>query len=506
MTRGSAFESTAGEGIVRGRGGDARRATTAVGVALVVMLGLAGCGRRDKSPAEGAGAPASATSSAPAAATSGRYTGNATAAPAVPERVVSATPPADFAGAKDVVLVNSDAAGCVGRQRDGWVQVTCEVETPARGRVIKAEMKEGFLGAAPARAPSADGRLQFELPWQAGKRGLAVIEFAKGTFEIATNNGGGRFRRMLPKPQAEACDEILRETSERLTKLRDAESGPVRGLDVKRFPKLGKCEISGDDAWALELADVRAAGESVEREVSLTLNVVHVDVNGKLAKAPWGPVLFAPAKLAISDASLFDYDGDQVSEVIVRYEVLARGEQSARKPQPKLPTVFTYKAKRVIAFQAAGTSGSGGTVAEQLEDDGRPDLGDYGPYVAWLGAGCGAGKCPERVEGPRFYRRSRPDGGFDGNAPEVTAALQRACSRNQGALVSDVETVGGKSRTALNVACARVRGETSEAVLTTLNQAKSQICGDAAECQLFSVLADWAKTEPPRKLVLPSKE
>jgi hypothetical protein len=275
---------------------------------------------------------------------------------------------------------------------------------------------------------------------------------------------------------------------------------------MKRFPKLGKCEVDGSDAWALAIKDVRAAGDSVDREVSLTLDVVHVDASGALAKAAWGPIGFAPAKLAISDLTLFDYDADKVAEVIVRHEVLARGERTARKPQATLPMVFTYKNKRVTAYAPAGTGVSGGTVAEQLESDTRPDLGDYGPYIAWLGLGCGAGKCPERVVGPRFYRRSLQDGGFDANAPEVTAALQRACSRNQGGLVSDVESVGGKTRTALNVACARVRGESSEAVLATLTQAKSKICGDASGCQLLTVLRDWAKAEPPLKLVLPRKE
>lgn len=462
----------------------------------------AACGRNQKP--DGANTSASAERP-PVAASSGRYTGAPTAASSA-EAAPSPTPPSSFAGAKTAVLVNSDAAGCTSLHRDGWLQVTCAAETPARGRAIKATLKEGATDGSPELTPLADGRLQLVMPWQPAKRGLAALEFSNGNFELATNNATGAFRRMLPRAQGEACDKLAAETSAQLKKLREAESGPVRELDLKRFPKLGKCEIWRDDAWALELADVRGVGESVEREVSLTLNVTHVDPSGAVARAAWGPLVFAPGRVAISDVSLFDYDSDGAAEVIVRYEVLARGERAERRPQAHLPRVFTYKQKRVTPYAPAGLGGQGGAVAEQLEDDGRPDLGDYGPYVAWLGAGCGVGKCPDRIVGPRFYRRSLPNGGFDPNAPEVTAALQRACSRNQGALVSDVETVAGKSRTALNVACARVRGEPAEAVLATLNQAKSQICDDAADCPLLVALRGWAKIEPPRKLVLPSKD
>src|SRR5690606_27917840 len=325
---------------------------------------------------------------APIAATGGRYTGNPTAA-ASSAPAPSLTPPLSFNDAKAAVLVNSDAAGCTSLHRDGWVQVTCDAETLARGRAVKATLKEGGIEDQSELMPLPDGRLQLVLPWQPAKRALALLEFSKGSFELATNNATGAFRRMLPRPQGEACDKLAAETSARLKKLREAESGPVRQLDLKRFPKLGKCEIWRDDAWAFELADVRGVGESVEREVSLTLNVTHVDPSGAVARAAWGPLVFAPGRVAISDVSLLDYDSDGAAEVIVRYEVLARGERAERRPQAHLPRVFTYKQKRVTPYAPAGVGGQGGAVAEQLEDDGRPDLGDYGPYVAWLGAGCG---------------------------------------------------------------------------------------------------------------------
>lgn len=478
------------------------------GATLAALTALAvACGRSEKSDADGARASTagSASGSALTAATGERNAGSIGTA-ASPTSRVSPTPPASFEAAKSVVLVRSDAAGCTGRQLDGWVQVTCDAETKGRGRLVQADVKEGGVGGEARLAPQPDGQLQFVLPWQRGKRALVGLEFAKAKFELAVNNAGGGFRRVLPKAQAETCDALARETNDRIAKLREAKVGPVRALDVKRFPRLGACEVEGEHAWALEVADIRAAGDSVEREVSLTLNVVHVDAAGKKQKTAWGPVAFAPGKLAMADVSVFDYDGDDVPEVILRHDVLARGELGARKPPAKLPMVFTFDNGRVVPYAPAGVAPLGGTAAEQLENDGRPDLGDYGPYLAWLGLNCGVGKCPERIVGPRFYRRSLPGGGFDANATEATASLQRACSRNPGGLVSDVETVGGKNRTALNVACARLRGESTETVLTALNQAKSQICGDASGCQLLSVLTDWAKARPPRNLVLPGKE
>lgn len=483
------------------------------GAGVLLAVGIVGCGRVDKpgsaSSASGASTAAGVTgigeqSDAKPSGTFGVVT--TSPAPAEPEVTFSAQPPALFQDAKDVVLVNSDAAGCKGRSRDGWVQVTCTAEAPGRGRLVRAEVEAGWVGATPGRVPGADGTLTLELPWFRGQHGAARIEGTEGVFRLEIHDDRGGFRRVLPQAQADACDQIAATFKQRMSELRAAESGPVRGLDVRRFPKLGVCEVAGSDAWALELAKVTAVGESVDREVSLSLNVVHVDGKGKLAKASWGPIAFAPGEVAFPDLMLFDYDDDKVSEVVVRHDVLARGESGARKPPAKLPVVFTYRNGRVSPFARLSPLASGATVAEYIDGDRRPDPGDYGPYVAWLGAGCGVGKCPDRVLGPRFYRRSLADGSFDANAAEVTAALQRACSRNQGGLISDVESVGGKTRTALNVACARVRGESAEAVLATLNQAKSQICGDAADCQLFSVLSTWAKTEPPRKLVLPSKE
>lgn len=482
------------------------------GAGALVLVGIAGCGRVDKPGSATSVSGASATTGVPVtseqsgAKPRGTY-GMVTAPPAPePEVTFSAQPPPVFDDGSDVVLVNSDAAGCKGKSRDGWLQVRCAAEAPGRGRLVRAEVEAGWVGATPGRAPGADGTLTLELPWFPGQRGAARIEATDGVFRLETHDAGGGFRRVLPQAQADACDQLAAAFKQRMSELRQVETGPVRALDVRRFPKFGACEVAGADAWALDVAKVTAAGEGAEREVSLSLNVVHVDAKGKLAKAAWGPIAFAPGSVAFPDVMLFDYDDDKASEVVVRHDVLARGDKGARKALPKLPGVLTYRNGRVSPLAGLGLLPSGATVAEHIDGDKRPDPGDYGPYVAWLGLDCGIGKCPERVLGPRFYRRSLPDGSFDANAPEVTAALQRACSRNQGELVSDVETASGKTRTALNVACARVRGDSAEAVLSTLNQAKTQICGDAADCQLFSVLSTWAKTEPPRKLVLPRKE
>jgi hypothetical protein len=476
----------------------AREITRRVTAWATVASLAVGCGKKETSPETRPPAAPTTTASSSATTTVPKSQRE------VPE--VSATPPAAFDDAKGVSLVNNQAAGCTGSAQAGWLQVKCNSANETGGLLLKAEIVEGdtaqTAGAVTNVAPGADGGLKFVLPWQPKKRGLARIEWTDGVFELKTQGSSGGFRRVLPTAQNEACASLSRQHAERLATIRKSESGPVRASDIRKFPKLGECEAVGNDAWVLEVKELRAVGDGVKREVSLMLNVVHVAVDGALAKVAWGPLRFAPGQLAIPKVSLFDYDDDKSAEVILRHDVLARAE-GATTPLPKLPSVFTYKGKRVSPYGAAGLRVTGSVMAENLEPDQRPDIGDYGPFIGWLGLNCGAGRCPERVLGPRFYERSLIDGTFDGAAPEVSAALQSACSRSRGALVADVETVGGKTRTALNVACARVRGETTDVIMASLDREKSRICGAETQCQLYSLLSTWAKAEPPLKLVLP---
>lgn len=487
-----------------------RRVTT---LAAVVML--VGCGRKTTpsssgSPAtgNGAGLENAAALGAPAASAA-TVTNAVTNSAEKSERMLpSPTPPTSFEGAKDVQLANDAATGCSAVHKDGWLRVACSPENPSGGKLLQISVFEDGGTNAGVRdvAVSQTEGASLVLPWQRNKRGLARLTWSDAVFEVETLPSGGGFRRVLPPAQAEACAKLKTAYDERMRALRKAETGPVRAVDVRKFPKLGECEAVGDHAWALEIKDVRAVGESVEREVALTLNVVHVAVDGAVSKAPWGPLTFAPTGLALPEFTLYDYDDDKSPELITRHDILKRGTRASQKPLSKLPSVFTYKNKRVVPYMPAGTLTTGGVAAENLESDPRPDIGDFGPFIAWLGVDCGVGKCPERIVGPRFYQRSLIDGAFDGAAPEVAAALQTACTRSRGALVGDVTDVGGKTRAALNVACARVRGESADAITATLNQDKTRICGDSPDCQLLNVLRAWAKAEPPLKLVLPNKE
>src|SRR5690606_34369549 len=99
-------------------------------------------------------------------------------------------------------------------------------------------------------------------------------------------------------------------------------------------------------------------------------------------------------------------------EVIIRHDILARPEGQRDRPLPAVSPVFTYKHGRVVPYAFAGTVSGGGVLAQQLDSDMRPEIGGYGPFLAWLGHDCGAGKCPERIVGPRFFKRSLEDGTF----------------------------------------------------------------------------------------------
>lgn len=471
--------------------------TRRVGMLAALATWAIACGRVDKrDTAASVSSTNGITTSGVAASSSAGGVGSA---PSSSEQF-SLEPPAEFAGGAQAALMNAGQAGCVGLTKAGWLEVSCEGNT-GDGNLVKASLALPN-GETKEISPNADGTLRMLLPWQPHKQATARLERSRAAFDLTVNGTSGGFRRVLPAAQAEACAKLGNEHRDRLTLIRKQGQGSVRALDVRKFPKLGDCRASGKDAWALEIDELRATGESVDREVSLTLNVVHVAVDGKLTKAAWGPLVFAPGQLALPALSLFDYDGDGSAEAIIRHDILAKGERSLGKPPGTLPAVFTLSSKRVVPYAKADKFTTGGVVAEHLEGDERLDLGDYGPFIAWLGLNCGAGRCPERVVGPRFYRRSLPDGRFDGAASEARAALQTTCNRSRGPLVGDIEDATGKKRAALNVACARVRGESTESLLQTINQEKSRICGEASACQLHSVLAAWAKAQPPFKLVL----
>ncbi len=422
---------------------------------------------------------------------------------------VPAVPPTNFETASAIPVSNSGLTGCVVRAVPGWAEVRCEGQNAGGGKIVSAHVESGASpGAALDVKPAPDGTLTLVLPWLKGQRSHVRFSWSDMTQDLVLAIRGSTFKRLLPTAQAEHCERFAKSGEQILAGIR-AKIGPfspaITPEDVYRFPNLGECQMAGQSAWALSLEKLSASGEKQNREVVATLALNHVDPGGNVASLRYGPLTFAPEGLQLPPLMFFDYDADGEAEVIVRQDILLRSLRSMNKALPNIPAVFTFKHGQVAPYAALGVLPSGGVVAEQLDADGRPDVGDYGPFLAWLPDKCGRGECPKRISGPRFFRRSLADGGFSAPDEQADRVIRNKCERTPKALVVDIRTGSGKRLTAQNVACARVRGDSTDSILAQLNELESEMCDDGQKaCPLYLVLAAWARAAPPRTLTLPS--
>ncbi|KYF88204.1 hypothetical protein BE20_23635 [Sorangium cellulosum] len=143
---------------------------------------------------------------------------------------------------------------------------------------------------------------------------------------------------------------------------------------------------------------------------------------------------------------------------------------------------------------------SGGLGIEHLDFDMRPDIGSYGPFVAWLGADCGAKSCPPRVTGRKFFFRAEQDGSFSATAAGAKAALGRACGQEPAAIVAETGSGVNVAQTAKNLVCARVLGVARDALASELAAKRADLCGGATTCALSSTFEAWLDAELPAEL------
>lgn len=420
-----------------------------------------------------------------------------------------AVPPTSFDGAPVVPVSDSGLTGCVVRGVPGWAEVRCQEKNTEGGKLLAAHIERGAQpGAVVDIRPNADGTLTLVLPWLPAQRADVRFEWVDMIQELRLAVRGSRFSRVLPERQAEQCERFAKSSEQILAAIR-AKIGPlspaITPADVYRFPTLGECQLAGKSAWALSLEKLAASGEGANRAVVAMLALNHIDALGVVASAAYGPFEFAPEGLQLPPLMTYDYDSDGEAEVIIRQDILSRAVRAMTSPLPSIAAVFSFKQGRVAPYPPMDNLTGGGIVAEQLEPDGRPDVGDYGPFLAWLPAKCGRGECPQRIAGPRFFRRSLSNGGFSMQDDQVEQVIRNKCERTPRELVVQVRSASGKRQTAQNIACARVRGDSTEAILAQLNELKSEMCDDGqATCPLYVALAAWARATPPRAVVLPA--
>lgn len=406
--------------------------------------------------------------------------------------------PSSFETGTPLVVGNSGVTGCVVRTLPGWAQVHCGAKNERGGSLKSAHvLNESSSEPALVVDPALDGTLTVGLPWHAGGRSKVRFEWSDMTQDLLLAMRGSRFTRVLPELQAQQCERSSTSSEQILAAIR-AKIGPhastVTPKDVYRFPSLGGCRMAGQTAWALSLGKITATGEGLNRQVNVTLTLDRVDASGHVASLPYGPIEFAPEGLLLPELMFYDYDADGEEEVIVRRDVLIRPLRMMNRPLSRVPAVFTYKQNRIAPYAALPPLAAGGIFAEHLDTDGRPDVGDYGPFLAWLPDKCGRGECPKRLVGPRFFMRSKSDGTFTADDEQPQKVLRSKCERAPEHLVVDTRSLLGKRQTAHNIACARLRGVAPERIVSELQELKLELCDDGqSTCALLEVLTTWAR-------------
>jgi hypothetical protein len=84
-----------------------------------------------------------------------------------------------------------------------------------------------------------------------------------------------------------------------------------------------------------------------------------------------------------------------------------------------------------------------------------------------------------------------PDGSFSYGEASAKTAVERVCGKVKPILVEQAGTVN-PTRTAQNVACARLRGEATEGIVSQLKEKSNVLCKAAETCPLMEKLIGFA--------------
>ncbi|WP_437276535.1 hypothetical protein WME90_35555 [Sorangium sp. So ce375] len=495
-----------------------------------LLLGiLVGCQKSEEAGLPAASSGPSAGSSAPAAAAPAETASPAAeaapsaAAPATPapaEPAPSSTAPASFKDGRSESIASAVGLGCEAKSLDGWLELLCRKKNGTGGHPVRAVIQDPSPEAAaekPSEPVAADGagqdpdagpsnevradergELRLVVPLRAGAKQTVTLEWTDTRYELQIDGTNAKLDWAgSVVSHRRACQTLLDENRARISDAQKLE-GPekISAAEATRLPKFGVCQPAGLGSWALSLTRFAGAGEGAARALAFDIEVVRIDLEGKRSAAPLGTIEVAPGGLAISALNVYDFDDDGNDELIVPYELnaLAAGAKPAA-PSP----IWTFSNGAVSAYSKAPST-SGGLGIEHLDHDMRPDLGSYGPFVAWLGADCGVKSCPSRVTGPKFYFHSAQDGSFSATDAAATAALGRACGQKPAAIV--VTTGGGVNvaQTAKNLVCARALGAARDALASELAAKRADLCGGAATCALSSTFEAWLDAALPAEL------
>jgi hypothetical protein len=476
------------------------------------------CKTAEKSPPPAATAPPPAGSSAPTAAAPAAQAAPAPSA-GVQQKVAADAPASFDAGQKDAIN-GVIGLGCESKSLDGWVELYCHKKNGTGGHPVRAVIHDPVAellaapsvsaegaaaavdggegddgGAEPGEQiePTERGELRLVLPFHEGTKRSVALEWTDTRYTLELD---GATSKLIWAGAAvahrKACQALLDENHARAdaaAKRTDADK--LSADEARHLPKLGVCQPGGLGSWALSLGSVTGQGDGAARTLTLALDVVRVDLMGKRLSAPLGTFVTAPGGLALAPLQAYDFDDDGNDELIVSYELNAIAPGT--KPVAPSP-IWSFSATGISAY-AKAPAVSGGVGVEHLDSDMRPDLGTYGPFVAWFGADCGLKTCPPRLSGPRLFFHSLPDGSFSDTDAAAHAAVERTCPNKREPFLGP----SGANVTAVakNLACARARGVPVTTLRTELGAKHADLCGTAATCPLATTLEAWLDAPAP---------
>lgn len=442
---------------------------------------------------------------------------------ALPELVqtqVSRDPPLTFDEGHRFRLWGGVPAGCEAALQSGWLRLKCQSRNSTGGRPLAVRMAraaEDVVDTTPRPAPTGQAAARVatgsEEPLnQLVRRSEDGLEFlaryARGDTLSATlrwtnteqvlsvewprgaEQPSGKFSARTSSAVVQTCGKLRRELEQlRVDTIRKHRLGDGA---LKLAPRLGSCNPSGLGAWVLSATALEPSHCPEASCFTAQLELFYVQPVGDTLRTSFGePVVFESGKLSFTGFGLYDYDDDGINELHVGYELEGAGRAS------NLSTLWTHDGARVFSYSKA--PGADFVASEQLDGDGRPDLGSYGPFVASLPRNCGPLSCPERLVGPRFFARADAQGGFSLTDPVALQALKRACARPPNPVVARQGKLVVR-RTAMNIACARVYNVPTKELAAALDEAKPDLCAQASSCPLLDTLRRWASAQPPVQL------
>jgi hypothetical protein len=474
----------------------------AVGLCVIV-----GCSKKEEGRAHGVASSNAIASAAPTSVAAPPSVAASTSAPALEianaPAAAAATPasdaPASFANGAKESIDNAVGQGCEARSLQGWLEFVCRKRNGTGGHPVRAtwpsETSSEDAGANEEVLADEHGELKLKLPYSGDAARVVTIEWSDTRYvlriqgasaKLEWTSGGLELRR--------ACAHVQDASKARIAEaLKAASPGALSAVEASKLPRFGICQQAGFGSYALGLKTISAEGEGTARKLKALLEVIFVAENGSQRRADFGTFEFAPGGLSVSPLRVYDYDDDGKDELIVPYELTPLAGAEAAAP----PAIWSLTDTTMTPYANAPSIGPGGFAIEQLDFDMRPDLGDYGPYVAALGPDCGAKTCPPRVTGPRFFFHSLPDGKFSRDDAAAKAALKRACSKKPESLVSESGGSVNVAQTGKNIACALAWGAPPSAVSAELGQKRAALCGASESCPLFIEFGKWANAAPP---------